>query len=86
MRLPRNVTVSLCVLENWSSSSDMVILLIILSLNNLLFSGVDEISCDLVEGEAGVTACEHLCLEQDRSVGLHCHIHLRDGISFLSII
>ena len=61
MRLPRNVTVSLCVLENWSSSSDMVILLIILSLNNLLFSGVDEISCDLVEGKAGITAYEHVC-------------------------
>ena len=60
MRLPRNVTVSLCVLENWSSSSVMVILLTILSLNNLLFSGVDEISCDLVELKAGITACEHV--------------------------
>ena len=86
MRLPRNVTVSLCVLENWSSSSDMVILLIILPINSLLFSGVDEISCDLVEGKAGVTACEHVCVEQDRCVGLQCHIHLRDGVSFLSII
>ena len=63
-RFPKNVIVSICVLENWSSSSDMVILLIILSLNNLLFSGVDEISCDFVEGEAGVTACEHVCVEQ----------------------
>ena len=86
MELTGNVIVSLCVLENWSSSSDMVILLIILPINSLLFSGVDEISCDLVEGKAGVTACEHVCVEQDRSVGLHCHIHLRDGISFLSII
>ena len=67
MRLPRNVTLSLCVFENWSSSSDMVILLIILSLNNLLFSGVDEISCDLVEGKAGVRAYEHVCVEQYRS-------------------
>ena len=61
MRLPRSVTVSLCVLENWSSNSDMLILFIILPLNGLLFSGVDEISCDLVEGKAGVTACEHVC-------------------------
>ena len=61
MELAGNVTVSLCVLENWSSNSDMVILFIILPLNSLLFSGVDEISCDLVEGKAGVTACEHVC-------------------------
>ena len=40
------------------------ILLIILPINSLLFSGVDEISCDLVEGKAGVTACEHVCVEQ----------------------
>ena len=62
MRLPRNVTLSLCVLENWSSSSDMVILLIILPINSLLFSGVDESSYDLVGGKAGVKACEHVCV------------------------
>ena len=61
MELAGRVTVSLCVLENWSSNSDMVILFIILPLNSLLFSGVDEISCDLVEGKAGITACEHVC-------------------------
>ena len=83
MELAGSVTVSLCVLENWSSNSDMVILFIILPLNSLLFSGVDEISCDLVEGKAGVTACEHVCVEQDRSVGLQCLIRLRDGVSFL---
>ena len=38
----------------------MVILLIILPLHDLLFSGVDEISCDLVEGKAGIIACEHV--------------------------
>ena len=83
MRLPRNVTLSLCVLENWSSSSDMVILLIILPIKSLLFSGVDESSYDLVGGKAGVKACEHVCVEQDRRLGLQCHILLRDGVSFL---
>ena len=83
MELAGSVTVSLCVLENWSSNSDMVILFIILPLNSLLFSGVDEISCDLVKGKADVTACEHVCVEQDRSVGLQCLIHLRDEVSFL---
>ena len=67
MELAGSVTVSLCVLENWSSNSDMVILFIILPLNSLLFSGVDEISCDLVEGKAGVTAYEHVCVKQYRS-------------------
>ena len=86
MELAGSVTVNLCVLKNGSSNSDTVILFIILPLNDLLFSEVDEISCDLVEGKAGVTACEHVCVEQDRCVGLQCHIHLRDGISFLSII
>ena len=40
--------------------SDMVILFRIFPLNSLLFSGVDEISCDLVEGKAGIIACEHV--------------------------
>ena len=66
MGLSGNAAVSLCVLENWSSYSDMVILLIILPQHGLLFSGVDEISCYLVEGKAGVTACEHVCVEQYR--------------------
>lgn len=67
MGLSGSVAVSLCVLENWSSYSYMVILLIILPLHGLLFSGVDEISCDLVEGKAGVRAYEHVCVEQYRS-------------------
>ena len=67
MELTGNVIVSLCVLENWSSYSYMVILLIILPLHGLLFSGVDEISCDLVEGKAGVRAYEHVCVEQYKS-------------------
>ena len=67
MGLSGSVAVSLCVLENWSSYSYMVILLIILPLHGLPFSGVDEISCDLVEGKAGVRAYEHVCVEQYKS-------------------
>ena len=48
----------------------MVILLIILPINSLLFSGVDESSYDRVGGKAGVKACEHVCVEQDRRLGL----------------
>ena len=25
----------------------------------------------------------NMCVEQDRSAGLQCHIHLRDGVYFL---
>ena len=74
MELAGNVTVSLCVLENWSSNSDMVILFIILPLNSLLFSGVDEISCDLWKVRQ-VLQRVNMCVEQDRSLGLLCHIH-----------
>ena len=67
MGLSGNVAVSFCVPENWASYSGMVMLLIILPLHGLLFSGVDEISCDLVEGKAGVRAYEHVCVEQYKS-------------------
>ena len=62
--------------------SDMVILFIILPLNSLLFSGVHEISCDLVELKAGITACEHVGRTRQKFRASVSQL-LRDGSSFL---
>ena len=65
-----NVTVKLCVLENESSYSDLIILCIILQLNSDFFSVIDEAFYYLEEGEAVGVACEPVSAEQDRGVGV----------------
>lgn len=66
--LAGNVTVNLHVLENRSSYSDLIILLIFFSLTVISFSVVDEAFYYLVEGEAVGVACERVgsCVQNTR--------------------
>ena len=68
--LAGDVTVKLCVPENGSSYSDLIILCIILQLNSDFFSVIDKAFYYVVEGKAVGVACEPVGAEQERSVGV----------------